>query len=144
MLNVAAPLLVTAKEGKLPPVKFAMTMPAGVAAVGSGDPLAAVKVASRLLLPRRIETVLSPWFTTARSGTVSVFRSPVPIATGDVPTLIGEFGASVKAIFKLESTELSKIDTLFVAWFTTARSTSGALFTGLLFARKLAVTMATG
>src|ERR1700730_8517110 len=47
MPNVAAPLLVTAREGKLPPVKFAITMPAGVAAGGGGGPVAAVKVAAK-------------------------------------------------------------------------------------------------
>src|ERR1700738_357701 len=111
MPNVAAPLFETAREGKLPPVKFAITMPAGVAAVGSGDPVAAVKVALRLLLPSKMETVLSPLLTTARSGTVSEFRSPTAMATGDLPTAMGEFVASVKAILELASTKLSKLAT---------------------------------
>src|SRR5258707_2982974 len=114
MPNVAAPLLVTAREGKLTAVKFASATPAGGGAVGRGDPGAAVKVALRLVLPSKMEIVLSPWLTTARSGTVSEFTSPTAMATGDWPTVMGELVASVKAILELTSTELSKMATLFV------------------------------
>src|SRR5258708_18443217 len=120
-----------------------MTMPAGVAAVGSGDPEAAAKVALRLLLPRRMETELSPWLTTARSGTASPFRSPVAMATGDWPTAMGELAASVKVMLELASTELSKMATLLVDRFTTARSISGLLFVELVARRKLAVNIDT-
>src|SRR4029077_10718977 len=100
--------------GKLPPVKLAMTMPAGVAAVARGDPGAKVNVALRLLLPSRMETVLSPLLTTARSGTASPLRSAVAMAAGDWPTVTGELVASVKVTLELASTELSKIATLLV------------------------------
>src|SRR2546429_1427420 len=73
-------------SGTAPFAKLAITIPAGVVAVGSGEPVASVKVPSKLLLPSKTETVLSPWFTTARSGTPSAFRSPVAMATGAVPT----------------------------------------------------------
>src|SRR5258708_36170225 len=100
---VDSDLFETDREGKMPPVKFAIAMPAGVAAVGRGDPGAAVKVAWRLVLPSKMEIVLSPWLTTARSGTVSEFTSPTAMATGDWPTVMGELVASVKAILELTS-----------------------------------------
>src|SRR5207245_833838 len=99
------------------------------------------------LLPSKTVTVLSPWFTTARSGTPSSFKSPVAIATGVVPTEKGELGASASVAFPAWSTELNKIETLFEVLFTTARSTSGALVIvaveKVLF-RKFALTIATG
>ena len=98
-----------------------------------------------MLLPSKTETVLSPWFTTARSGTPSAFKSPVAMATGAVPTAIGEFVASVKVTFPLVSTLSSRTVILLEASLTTARSTAGALFAlaSVLF-RKLDVTSATG
>src|SRR6266852_6244906 len=66
------------------------------------------------------------------------------MATGDWPTATGEFGASVKLILPFVSTAPSKIATLFVDRFTTARSTSGELFEVLVRRRKFAVTIATG
>src|SRR5690242_10084619 len=121
-----------------------MTMPAGSAAVGRGDPEAAVKVASRLLLPSRMETESSPWLTPARSGTASPFTSAVAMATGDWPTAMGELVASVNVMLELASTELNKTATLLVDWFTTARSIWGLLFAELVALRKLPLTMATG
>src|SRR5258706_1617192 len=70
--------------------------------------------------------------------------SPTAMHTGDCPTLIGELGPSVKLILELESTNPSKMETLLVDWFTTARSTSGLLLDLLVVARKFAVTMAIG
>jgi len=90
---------------------------------------------------------MSPWFTTARSGTPSAFKSPVAIATGVVPTEKGEFGASARVTLPAWSTELNKIETLFEFLFTTARSTSGALPFVLVvkfLIRKFALTIATG
>jgi len=72
-----------------------------VAAVASGEPVAGVKVPSKLLLPSRIETEPEteelPWFTTARSATPSAFKSPVAMATGAVPTAIGRIGSLGKS-----------------------------------------------
>src|SRR5260370_3515451 len=138
-------------SGTVPLAKLAITTPAGVAAVGSGEPAASANVPSKLLLPSKIETdpetVVLPWFTTARSGTPSEFKSPVAIATGTVPTEKGEFGASARVTFPAWSTELNKMETLFEVLFTTARSTSGALLfvagEKVLF-RKFALTIATG
>src|SRR6266478_7614450 len=69
--SVLEPWLVTAMSGTMPFAKLAITIPAGVAAVASGEPVAGVKVPSKLLLPSRIETEPEteelPWFTTARS-----------------------------------------------------------------------------
>jgi len=45
-----------------------------------------VNVPSKLVLPSKTVTVLSPWFTTARSGTPSAFKSRGN-GNGDVPTL---------------------------------------------------------
>src|ERR1035438_7358974 len=91
-----------------------------------------------------IVTVLSAWFTTARSGIPSVFRSPAAMATGVVPTAIGELFGSVNNTLLLESREPSKIVTLLVVSFTTARSTSGAVVFGNFVFLKLAVASATG
>src|SRR5260370_28810315 len=134
-------------SGTAPFAKLAITIPAGVVAVGSGDPWAWLSVPAKFPLPRKTVTVLSRWFTTARSGTPSAFKSPVAIATGVVPTEKGEFGASARVTLPAWSTELNKIETLFEFLFTTARSTSGdLLFTvveKVLF-RKFALTIATG
>src|SRR5260370_30406802 len=134
-------------SGTVPLAKLAITTPAGVVAVANGEPVAWVNVPSRLLLPSKTVTLLSPWFTTARSGTPSEFKSPVAIATGTVPTEKGEFGASARVTFPAWSTELNKRETLLKALFTTARSTSGALLfvagEKVLF-RKFALTIATG
>src|SRR5258706_10293247 len=148
MPSVLESLFVTARSGTAPFAKLAITIPAGVVAVGSGDPWAWLNVPSKLLLPSKTVTVLSAWFTTARSGTPSAFKSPVAIATGVVPTEKGEFGASARVTLPVAgSTELSRIETLFEVLFTTARSTSGALaivaLENVLF-RKFALTIATG
>ncbi len=76
---------------------------------------------------------------------MSAFKSPVAMATGEVPTAIGEFVASVKLAFPLVSTLSSRTATLLEASLTTARSAARALFAlaSVLF-RKLAVTSATG
>src|SRR5881394_1284805 len=83
-------------SGTAPLAKLAITIPAGVVAVGSGEPLASVNVPSKLLLPSKTEivpeTAAVPWFRTARSGTPSAFKSPVAIATGLVPTEMGTGG----------------------------------------------------
>src|SRR5713101_7893068 len=134
-------------SGTVPLAKLAITTPAGVAAVASGGPVAWANVPSRLLLPSKTVTVLSPWFTTARSGTPSAFKSPVAIATGVVPTEKGELGASARVTLPARSTELNKIETLFEFLFTTARSTSEArLFTAVekVIFLKFALTIATG
>src|SRR6266481_3960850 len=147
MPSVLEPLFVTARSGTAPFAKLAITIPAGVVAVGSGDPWAWLNVPSKLLLPSKTVTLLSPWFTTARSGTPSEFKSPVAIATGLVPTEKGEFGASARVTLPVWSTELNKTETLFEVLFTTARSASGALLfvavEKVLF-RKFALTIATG
>ena len=44
------------------------------------------------------------------------------IATGELPTAIGEFVASVNVMFDCGSMVSSKIDTLLEVWFTTAKS----------------------
>src|SRR5260370_19016994 len=100
MPSVLEQLLVRGMSGTAPFAKLAITIPAGVVAVGRGEPVASVNVPSKLLLPRRTVTVALPWFTTARSGTPSAFKSPVAMATGVVPTEIGEFGASVRVTFR--------------------------------------------
>src|SRR5467141_2421965 len=147
MPSVLEPLFVTAMSGTAPFAKLAITIPAGVVAVGSGDPWAWLNVPSKLLLPSKTVTLLSPWFTTARSGTPSAFKSPVAIATGVVPTEKGEFGASARVTLPAWSTELNKIETIFEFLSTTARSTSGALPFVLVvkfLIRKFALTIATG
>src|SRR6266403_3426575 len=147
MPSVLEPLFVTARSGTAPFAKLAITIPAGVVAVGSGDPWAWSNVPSKLLLPSKTVTLLSPWVTTARSGTPSAFKSPVAIATGVVPTEKGELGASVSVTLPAWSTEHNKIETLFEVLFTMARSTSGALVIvaveKVLF-RKFALTIAIG
>src|SRR5713226_100105 len=134
-------------SGTVPLAKLAITIPAGVGEVGSGEPVDWVNVPSKLLLPSKTVTVLSPWFTTARSGTPSAFKSPVAIATGVVPTEKGEFGASARVTLPAWSTELNKMETLFELLFTTARSTSAALLIAavekVLF-RKFALTIPPG
>src|SRR6266478_7366738 len=138
-------------SGTVPLAKLAITIPAGVVAVANGEPVASVNVPSRFVLPSKTvtepETEVLPWFTMARSGTPSVFKSPVAIATGVIPTEKGEFGASARVTFPAWSTELNKMETLFEVLFTTARSTSGALLfvavEKVLF-RKFALTIATG
>src|SRR6266852_7468431 len=148
MPSVPAPLFVTARSGTVPFAKLAITIPAGDVAVGSGEPVGSLNVPSKLLLPSKIETepetVALPWFTTARSGTMSAFKSPVAMATGEVPTAIGEFVASEKLAFPLVFTS-SRMVTLLEAWLTTARAAARALFAlaSVLF-RKFAVTSATG
>src|SRR5258708_19923921 len=134
-------------SGTVPLAKLAITTPAGVAAVASGEPVAWANVRSRWLLPRKTVTVLSLWFTTARSGTPSAFKSPTAIAAGLVPTEKGEFGASARVTLPAWSTELNKMETLFEVLFTTARSTSGALLIVALekaLFRKFALTIPTG
>src|SRR5438105_2561742 len=95
-----------------------MAIPVGEAAVANGEPVAPVKVASPLF--SRTLTVASVWFTTARSGLLSPFKSPAAIATGPLPTPgeIGEPVASVNAPSPLPR----RMVTLSVAWFTMARS----------------------
>src|SRR6266852_2524892 len=97
MPNVPWPWLVTTRSLFAPFEKFATTMPAGVAAVGRGDPVAALKVPSPL-------------------------KSPAAIATGVLPTAIGELVASEKVPSKVLSPLLSNIEMLFELSLTTARS----------------------
>src|SRR5260370_9292570 len=111
-------------SGTVPLAKLAITTPAGFGEVASGEPPAWANVPSRLLLPSKTVTVLSAWFTTARSGTPSAFKSPTAIAAGLVPTEKGEFGASARVTLPAWSTELNKLETLFEVLFTTPRLTS--------------------
>src|SRR5260370_930779 len=134
-------------SGTVPLAKLAITIPAGVVAVANGGPVAWVNVPSKLLLPSKTVTLLSPWFTTARSGTPAEFTAPAPIATALVPPDHGALGHSARGPVPGWSSELNKTETLFEVLFTTARSASGALLfvavEKVLF-RKFALTIATG
>jgi len=134
-------------SGTAPFAKLAITIPAGVVAVGSGDPWAWFKRAVQIAASQQDRDSIVALVHDARSGTPSAFKSPVVIATGVVPTEKGEFWGLRKSDVASLVDELNKIETLFEFLFTTARSTSGALPFVLVvkfLIRKFALTIATG
>src|SRR5271155_870304 len=85
----------------------------------------------------------------ARSGIPSAFKSPAAIATGKLPTAMGEPDASVNEMLPLVSTAPRRMDTLFEVLLATAKSTSGKdgrfeLLELRFKFRKLAVAIAIG
>src|SRR5690349_3148258 len=102
-------------------VKSAIATPEGFAPdeVVNGELGATENVASPLF--RNTLMVLSVEFTTARSGTPSEFKSPAAIAIGPLPVAKGDPVATVKVPSNVVPGD-SRIATLFVSSFTTAKS----------------------